>query len=379
MTRSKRVIVTVIDGLGIGVNNGQSPNTLRSLITHASSEEKQAGVYQDLCSFINGSACQTMSAVVTPSYEGADSYKGHYEMIGVDVGKQDVFVDKEHLANLTAVYPQIHKIVDGVYTLYGKCYLSNNIEAELGTSINLIGDLDELSWEALIDEGRRISSLLACQRVIVMANYDVTESRVMTGIRGRKDAHSGNVIHGIIPSLCGLYDNNYHSYHIGRSLQSYNPNNLINSVLQGDNSIVLVGKVSDIFQTKGSTITNIPSVVSKHTYDNLLQALDTDARLIFGNFQQVDLMGHARQPKEGLKNLLEVCGYIDDIRSRLRSEDILLVTADHGNDPHDQANAHTREQVPLLRYDQEEIRSIDKSYGSLSCIFDIAKLHLDIV
>ena len=68
--------------------------------------------------------------------------------------------------------------------------------------------------------------------------------------------------------------------------------------------------------------------------------------------QETDLAGHAQNPERYAEVLGIVDGYIGKIIRLLKEDDILVVTADHGNDPTIGHSQHTREYVPLLIYKQ---------------------------
>ena len=83
-----------------------------------------------------------------------------------------------------------------------------------------------------------------------------------------------------------------------------------------------------------------------------------DHGFICVNVQETDLAGHAQNPERYAEVLGIVDGYIGKIIRLLKEDDILVVTADHGNDPTIGHSQHTREYVPLLIYKQG-VRAVD--------------------
>ncbi len=113
---------------------------------------------------------------------------------------------------------------------------------------------------------------------------------------------------------------------------------------------IAVGKISDIFNGQGIS----KSIRTKSNQDgidqtiNLLKA-ESNAGLIFTNLVDFDSkFGHPRDV-EGYKNCLEQFDLeLPRILDALTDDDLLIITADHGNDPTYKGNDHTREYVPLL-------------------------------
>ena len=116
--------------------------------------------------------------------------------------------------------------------------------------------------------------------------------------------------------------------------------------------VYAIGKVSDIYAGSGVTH-KIKASGNMVLFDRTLEALDmaTDGALIFTNFVDFDTeYGHRRDPG-GYANALEAFDRrLPELIARLRDDDLLVVTADHGNDPTWRGTDHTREQVPILLF-----------------------------
>lgn len=111
-----------------------------------------------------------------------------------------------------------------------------------------------------------------------------------------------------------------------------------------------IGKIGDIFAHQG-----ISEVIKGENdmvlFDRLIEQIESagDGDLVFANFVEFDsLYGHRRDPN-GYARALEVFdGRLRDAIKLLREGDLLMLTADHGNDPTWGGFDHTRERVPLL-------------------------------
>jgi phosphopentomutase len=114
--------------------------------------------------------------------------------------------------------------------------------------------------------------------------------------------------------------------------------------------VVAVGKVRDIFDGKGITehLPGKPDDAAK--VDAVLQALRyVESGLIFANLVDFDAKyGHRRDPKGLAENLERFDERIPELLGALTEDDLLAITADHGNDPTCPGTDHTRERVPLL-------------------------------
>lgn len=111
-----------------------------------------------------------------------------------------------------------------------------------------------------------------------------------------------------------------------------------------------IGKVSDIFAHQGVTESR---KVSGHPalMEETLKALDElpDAGFAFVNFVDFDqLYGHRRNPGGYAAALEWFDERLPEIFDKMRPDDLLIVTADHGNDPTWPGSDHTRERVPVL-------------------------------
>jgi len=115
--------------------------------------------------------------------------------------------------------------------------------------------------------------------------------------------------------------------------------------------IVGVGKISDIYDGRGMA----RSVHTEGNADGLAKTQellgDLGSSLLFVNLVDTDMLyGHRRDPAGYARALREIDAALPGIASELRSDDVLVLTADHGNDPTFPGSDHTREQVPLIAY-----------------------------
>ncbi|MCU9595442.1 phosphopentomutase [Caldibacillus thermolactis] len=115
--------------------------------------------------------------------------------------------------------------------------------------------------------------------------------------------------------------------------------------------VIALGKISDIYAGEGVTKA-IRTKSNMDGMDKLLDSLDMEFNgLSFLNLVDFDaLYGHRRDPIGYGKALEEFDARLPEVFEKLTDDDLLIITADHGNDPTAPGTDHTREYVPLLVY-----------------------------
>src|ERR687895_1966160 len=138
---------------------------------------------------------------------------------------------------------------------------------------------------------------------------------------------------------------NRHDYGITPPSETY-----LDRIKDAGHETVAVGKIRDIFDGRGITehLPAPPDDAAK--VDAILQALGrVESGLIFANLVDFDAKyGHRRDPEGMAENIERFDERLPELLEALNSEDLMLITADHGNDPTFKGTDHTREQVPLL-------------------------------
>ncbi len=115
--------------------------------------------------------------------------------------------------------------------------------------------------------------------------------------------------------------------------------------------VISIGKINDIFNTCGITEA-YKSTSNHHGMEIAFEMAKKDFNgLCFSNLVDFDaLYGHRRDPQGYKMALEEFDSDLNKLISLLKSDDLLIITADHGNDPTWSGTDHTREYVPLLVY-----------------------------
>lgn len=140
--------------------------------------------------------------------------------------------------------------------------------------------------------------------------------------------------------------------------------------------VIAIGKINDIFNGCGITKTT-------HTGNNLEGInliLETEKKdfngLCFANLNDFDSKyGHRRNIKGYAEAIKEFDNYLGEIKSNLKDDDLLIITADHGNDPSYIGTDHTRENTPVLIYSKKF--KDPKHLKELDCFSDIGATIAD--
>ncbi|AOT68132.1 phosphopentomutase [Geosporobacter ferrireducens] len=142
--------------------------------------------------------------------------------------------------------------------------------------------------------------------------------------------------------------------------------------------VIAVGKIEDIFNGQGIT-------EAVHTKDNMdgidqtIEYLKRDSKgIIFTNLVDFDAKyGHRRDP-QGYRQALEAFDLrLPELLERLKEDDIIILTADHGNDPTYKGTDHTREYIPILVYGKKVKQNVN--IGTRTSFADIAATVADLL
>lgn len=127
--------------------------------------------------------------------------------------------------------------------------------------------------------------------------------------------------------------------------------NLLPALKDEDLDVVCIGKIASIYDSMGVT-EDLKAKNNQQSIDQTIHALGQNTRgLIFSNLVDFDMLYGHRRDVEGFARALE---HFDEslpaIEAAMRDDDLMIITADHGNDPSYPGSDHTREYAPLLVY-----------------------------
>jgi len=273
--------------------------------------------------------------VMRQASAGKDTITGHWEMAGL--------VTTQAMATFPNGFPR--EITAPLYAAAGRGLLGNKPAS--GTAI-----IDELGPQH-VATGDLILYTSADSVLQIAAHEDVVPLnelyRICAAAREIADRHHiGRVIARPFVGTPGYFRRTYNR----RDFSLIPPaRTLLDHVLDAGQSVVGVGKISDIFAGRGLGF----SIHSEGNSDGMhltLEALATlDRGLLFVNLVDFDMLyGHRNDAAGFARALGELDRWLPELESALRPADAVFITADHGNDPTTPGTDHTREQVPLLAF-----------------------------
>ena len=150
---------------------------------------------------------------------------------------------------------------------------------------------------------------------------------------------------------------------------------MLDAISDSGKDVISVGKIYDIFASRG---------ISEHYYtksntegiSKTIELLDKDfCGLCFINLVDFDMLyGHRNDVDGYAKAISYFDSHLPKIIDKIRDDDLLIITADHGCDPGDISTDHTREYIPVLTYQKD---GCVKNLGTRESYGDIAKTVCD--
>lgn len=268
---------------------------------------------------------------------GKDTMTGHWELMGLKVEVPFQTYPNGFPNKLLELFTK-HS---GRGVLGNKPASGTEIIAELGEQQMNTGD-----W-IVYTSADSVFQLAAHEEVIPLDELYAACKWVREQTRGPKHA-VGRVIARPYVGKPGAFErtSNRHDY----ALKPPAPTTM-NALKESQLDCIAVGKINDIFSGEGVT----QALPTKSNYDGIEQTISMlkhdFAGLLFTNLVDFDSKyGHRRDPAGYAKALQEFDEALPRIMEQLTDQDMLIITADHGNDPTFHGTDHTREYVPLLVY-----------------------------
>ena len=355
METYKRVFVIVLDSLGIGAMPDSEKFGDKDVDTFGHILDKMGALdipnLQKL-GMLNLHKGGTMEGVEKPigrymrigeTSNGKDTMTGHWEMMGI-------YTQKPFITFTETGFPK--ELIEELEKRCGKRVIGN--KSASGTEIiEELGE-EEINTGAMIVYTSADSVLQICgnEETFDLANlYRCCE--IARELTMRDEWRVGRVIaRPYVGKKKGEFKrtSNRHDY----ALKPYGKTAL-NALKDAGYDVISVGKIFDIFDGEGLTESN----KSKSSVHGMEQTIDIAKRefegLCFVNLVDFDaLWGHRRNVKGYAEELerfdVKLGELLDELLDELREDDLLIITADHGNDPTHTGTDHTREQVPVLYY-----------------------------
>jgi phosphopentomutase len=152
--------------------------------------------------------------------------------------------------------------------------------------------------------------------------------------------------------------------------------NLLPALADEDLDVVCIGKIASIYDSLGVT-KDLKAKNNEQSIDQTIAALrDSSLGLIFSNLVDFDMLyGHRRDTEGYAKALEHFDSRLPEIEKVMRDDDLMMITADHGNDPTFPGSDHTREYAPLLVYGKRARGGVN--LGTRESLADIGQTIAD--
>jgi phosphopentomutase len=338
MDKLRRAIVIVLDGCGAGAApdahlfNDESPSTLKHVWEHVGGFNAPN---LDRLGYLAAGGIQTQTEKIARygrlqelSMGGKDSVTGHWEMMGI--------VTEEPFPTYPNGFPE---------------ELIHQFEFEIGSEI--LGN-KPASGTAIISELG--AEHMATRKPIVYTSADSVfqiachEEVVPIGqlyqmcLTARRICQPPNGVQRVIARpFLGNAEEGFTRTERRKDYPLEPPPNLLDKL----RDVLGIGVVPELFAGRGFRPTRRTQSNPQHA-EALWSALETDAQFIFANFEDFDMLyGHRNDPAGFARCLEEFDQTLETLLSKLKPEDLLILTADHGNDPTDASTDHSREYVPF--------------------------------
>lgn len=358
-----RMIVVILDGFGVGAMEDvleQRPNDLGAhTALHILQKNptlqlkvlEKLGLMNILGKSINGMYPSQNAAYGKASltHHGADTFFGHQEIMGTRPKAPLI----EPIKNkIECIYEQLTKrgyevrfhqgTKERILIVQNALTIADNIECDLGQAFNVTATLDAIEFEEVIKVGKIVREIAVVPRVIAFGGRGIN----IRNILGALEEKVGGYI-GINAPRSGVYNRDYHCIHLGYGVDAHVQ---VQTIL-GEHHIpvYLLGKVADVCENrKGISISKVDT--QQVLQETIEVVKSTPEGFICCNVQETDLAGHQQDVVKYAEVLSIADKKIGEIITYMEQEDLLIVMADHGNDPTIGHNKHTREYVPLLIY-----------------------------
>lgn len=346
----KRIFCVVMDSVGCGtaplsyLYGDDGANTIKHISYHENGISlptlEKLG-YGNLCEIkgVRPIAIKGYYGKMDELSTGKDTMTGHWEMMGIkttspfmtftDTGFPKKLIDE--LEEKTG-----HKVI-GNYAASGTEILKELGEEHIKTGAMIVyTSADSVLQIACHEEYFGLEELYRCckiaREICMKPEYMVGRIIARPFIGNTKDTFKRTT--------------NRHDYALSPSDAT-----VLNYLKDNGYDVISIGKINDIFNTSG--ITEAYKTTSNHNgMEIAIELAKKDfTGLCFSNLVDFDaLYGHRRDPKGYKMSLEEFDNDLNLLIKSLNDDDLLIITADHGNDPTWKGTDHTREYVPLLVY-----------------------------
>ncbi len=342
----KRIFLMVLDSLGVGETSDASSfgDTGANTLGHIHEKcdlfipnLKKIG-FLDTINMNDNSNVDAYYTIARPINAGKDTLNGHYEMMGIS--------NQIPFRTFNEGFP--YEIISTIENLTGRSIIGN----KCSNDDSIIQELGERQYNygSLIiytsaDSDLQIAAHEDCIPITTLYEYCEKVRAVTLKENWRIARVIARPFNGT-PGKYKLISNARKDYAVKPPKKS-----VLDSLNEANYSTIGIGKINAIFDGQGIN-KMIKANNNQEAINKLLDIMDKNfTGLCMVNLQDFDsLYGHLRDVEGYARAIEELDVDIPIILNKLDLDDLLIITADHGNDPTFPGHDHTRENVPIILY-----------------------------
>lgn len=342
----KRIFLIVLDSLGVGeaIDANEFGDVGSNTLKHINEKAdlfipnlKKLGFLNTIDMSDNKDTIAYYT-IARPINKGKDTLTGHYEMMGIKFNAP--FVSFTNIGFPRALIEEIEKKV-GRRVIGNKTASGTEIIDELGERSMQYGSI------IVYTSADSVLQIAAHEDIVPLTElYKICE--MVREITKKDEWKVGRIIARPFVGKPGNFKRtaNRRDYVLKPEKKT-----VLNYLKDNEYNVISIGKISDIFAGEGIT-KKIISGNNKEGIDKLMDILDKNfTGLCFANLNDFDtLYGHRRNVQGYADAIEEFDVEIPLILNKLNNDDLLILTADHGNDPSYKGTDHTRENIPVIIY-----------------------------
>lgn len=372
-----RAIVMVLDGFGVGelpdanIYGDEGSNTLAGIYNNTKlniPNMKKLGLYN-----INGIELDTKEAEPIGIYgkaaeqcDGKNSPVGHWEISG--------YIQHPAFKTYPKAFPK--ELID---EFMEKAEISGILCNEVGSGTEILKRFGEehikTGYPIIYTSADSVFQIAAHEDVIPVEElYNIC--KVAREMLNKPEYNVGTVI--ARPFIGDKAENFKRTYNRRDFEFSTFGKTMLDVIKENNLDVIAIGKIEDLYCGRGIT-RSIHTQGNADGIERTIEEINKNTKgLIFTNLVDTDMLYGHRNDIEGYAKALEYFDCkIPEIISSLKDEDVLIITADHGNDPSTPSTDHSREYIPILMYSKGLKQNIN--IGVRNSFSDISATILDLL
>lgn len=342
-----RIFLIVLDSVGIGEAkdaasfNDIGANTFGHTVNNKEilNNLKEIGYYNLLNDTLDKTNSYYLKA--EPKSNGKDTLTGHLEMMGV-------ITEKPFKTFLENGFPD--ELIKEIEKQTGRHVIGNC--AASGTEIiKQLGEEQMKTGDLIVYTSADSVLQIAAHEDIIPLDELYNICKTVREITLKDEWKVGRIIARPYIGTPGNFTrtSNRHDYALDPIHKT-----VLDNLKDNNLDVISIGKISDIFNNCGITEVN----KTKDNKDGIEKIIEKEKQnfkgLCFANLNDFDMLYGHRRDKEGYYNALKYFNdRLGDIYTNLKEDDLLIITADHGNDPTFRGTDHTRENIPVIFYSKK--------------------------